>query len=162
MEQYIHALVLSDTHGNKGAIDAVLGQNRDVEYIFHLGDHIRDARYIDQNTRARVVCVKGNCDVGDAGNTEDTIVLMGQKILLAHGHLYKVKYSYDRLFYHARECAAAAALFGHTHRQYCEYEDGLWMVNPGSAGASHDGNICYATMLIGKMGVVPKLKTLKV
>ena len=48
MEQYIHALVLSDTHGNRSAIDAVLGQNRNVEYVFHLGDNIADARYIDQ------------------------------------------------------------------------------------------------------------------
>ena len=36
------------------------------------------------------------------GNTEDEIVLAGQKILLTHGHFYKVKYSYDRLFYHAK------------------------------------------------------------
>ena len=162
MEQYIHALVLSDTHGNRSAIDAVLGQNRNVEYIFHLGDNIADARYIDQNANAKVICVKGNCDAGDAGNTEDEIVLAGQKILLTHGHFYKVKYSYDRLFYHAKECGATAALFGHTHRQYCEYEDSLWLVNPGSAGASPDGTICYATLLIGRMGVVPKLRTLKI
>ena len=97
-----------------------------------------------------------------AGNTEDEIVLAGQKILLTHGHFYKVKYSYDRLFYHAKECGATAALFGHTHRQYCEYEDSLWLVNPGSAGASPDGTICYATLLIGRMGVVPKLRTLKI
>lgn len=161
MEQYIHALVLSDTHGNRSAIDTVLGKNPNMEYIFHLGDHIADARYIDQNVRARVICVKGNCDAGDVGNEEDEIVLAGQKILLTHGHPYKVKYSCDRLFYHAKECEAAAALFGHTHRQYCEYEDGLWLVNPGSAGASWDGNIYYATLLIGKMGVVPKLWTSK-
>ena len=159
MEQYIHALVLSDTHGNKGAVDRILQQNTDADYIFHLGDYIADARYIDRKTRAKVICVKGNYDFGDAGNTEDEITLMGNKLLLTHGHLYKVKYSYDRLFYHACEREVKAALFGHTHTPYCEFEEGVWLVNPGSAGASNDGLLHYATLLIGKVGVIPKLKT---
>lgn len=155
-----YVLVLSDTHGNRRAIDAVLCENRDVEYIFHLGDCISDARYIDQNTRAKVICVKGNCDAGSEGEEFTEVVVKGRKILLTHGHLYKVKYSYDRLFYKAKEQEVDAALFGHTHRQYCEYEDGIWMVNPGSAGGSEIDRVDYATLLIGKMGVIPKLKTL--
>ncbi|MEG0594409.1 MAG: metallophosphoesterase [Christensenella sp.] len=160
MEKYIHALVMGDTHGNKSAIDAVLRKCGEVEYIFHLGDNCSDARYIDMNCRAKLVFVKGNCDTGDAVDTLDEIVLMGQKILVTHGHLFQVKYSYDRLLYKAQESEAAAVLFGHTHKQYCEYCDGIWMVNPGSAGASSDGRISYALLLIGKMGVIPKLKCL--
>lgn len=158
--EYVHALVLSDTHGNKSAIDAVLQECGAVDYIFHLGDNSSDARYIDEKTRAKVVFVKGNCDMGDVGNEVDEIVLKGQKILLTHGHLFKVKYSYDRLYYKGLEAEAKAALFGHTHKPFCEYRDGLWLVNPGSAGDSFDGVVHYATLLIGEMGVVPKLRTL--
>ncbi|MEF9988185.1 MAG: metallophosphoesterase family protein, partial [Christensenella sp.] len=92
MEKYIHALVMGDTHGNKSAIDAVLRKCGEVEYIFHLGDNCSDARYIDMNCRAKLVFVKGNCDTGDAVDTLDEIVLMGQKILVTHGHLFQVKY----------------------------------------------------------------------
>ncbi len=158
---YIHALVMSDTHGNRSAIDAVLSECGPVDYIFHLGDNSSDARYIDQKSNAKVVGVKGNCDMGDSGNETDAVVLKGQKILLTHGHLFQVKYSYDRLFYKAQEEDAKAVLFGHTHRPFCEYNEGIWMVNPGSAGESFDGTVRYATLLIGEMGVVPKLRTLK-
>ncbi|MEA5002202.1 MAG: metallophosphoesterase [Christensenella sp.] len=158
MKEYIHALVLSDTHGNAAAVRSVLAANPEADYIFHLGDNVRDARLIEENTRARVVSVKGNCDPGEAANDFEEVVLQGQKIILTHGHLLKVKFSYDRAFYYAQEREAKAILFGHTHRQYCEYVDGIWMVNPGSAGDSPGGKAEYATLLIGEMGVVPKTK----
>ena len=158
MREYIHALVLSDTHGNSDAVKAVLAACPQAEYIFHLGDYVRDARYIDENTRARVFSVKGNCDMGEAANKFEEVVLAGQKIILTHGHLLKVKYSYERAFYYAQEHEAKAIIFGHTHRQYCEYIDGIWMINPGSAGESGSGGIEYATLLISDVGVVPKLK----
>ena len=158
MKKMVRALVLSDTHGNKGVIDRALRQFADFDYIFHLGDNISDARYIEQNTRAIVVAVKGNCDMGDAGNDTEQVVLCGQKIILTHGHLLKVKYSYDRAFYYAQEQGAKAILFGHTHQPYCKYEDGIWLVNPGSAGCSYDGIERAATLMIGEVGVIPKLR----
>lgn len=156
--EYVHALVLSDTHGNKSAIDAVLKDCSGMDYIFHLGDNISDARYIERKSCAKVICVKGNCDVGDHGDEVEKVVLKGQKILLTHGHQFKVKYSYDRIYYKALEEKVQAVLFGHTHKPFCEYREGIWMLNPGSAGESFDGIIHYATLLIGEMGVVPKLR----
>lgn len=158
MSKYVHALAISDTHGNRGAIKSVLLACPEAEYIFHLGDYVRDARYIDENTRAKVIFIKGNCDAGESANDFEEIVLKGQKIILTHGHRLKVKYSYDRALYYAQEHEASAILFGHTHRQYCEYAGGLWMLNPGSAGEAGSGEIEYATLLIGEMGVVPKLR----
>ena len=96
--------------------------------------------------------------MGEAANEFEEVVLAGQKIILTHGHLLKVKYSYERAFYYAQEHEAKAIIFGHTHRQYCEYIDGIWMINPGSAGESGSGGIEYATLLISDVGVVPKLK----
>ena len=156
--KYVHAFVISDTHGNREAMKKALAAQTGMEYVFHLGDYVRDAKWIEGKTRARVVYVKGNCDVGESANEFEEIVLMGQKIVLTHGHLLQVKYSYDRALYYAQEHGAKAILFGHTHHPYCEYVDGIWMVNPGSAGESPDGTIPYATLLIGEMGVIPKLQ----
>ncbi len=158
MREYVRALVLSDTHGNADAVKRVLAANPEADYVFHLGDNVRDARWIDENTRAKVICVSGNCDPGEAANEFEEVTLHTQKIILTHGHLLKVKFSYDRAFYYAQEHEAKAILFGHTHRQHCEYIDGIWMVNPGSAGESGGGDAEYATLLIGDMGIVPKLK----
>jgi len=158
VREYVHALVLSDTHGNAEAVKRVLDACPQAGYVFHLGDHVSDVRLIHENSRAHVVNVKGNCDPGEAVSEFEEVVIKGQKIILTHGHLLKVKFSYDRAFYYAQEHEAKAILFGHTHRQYCEYIDGIWMVNPGSAGESPGGEAEYATLLIGDMGIVPKLK----
>ena len=50
-----------------------------------------------------------------------------------------VKYSTDRLFYKAKEIGAQIALFGHTHCRYYAYEEGIHILNPGSAGQPRDG-----------------------
>ncbi len=160
MNNYVHALALSDTHGSRSVIDQILRQFPQMDYIFHLGDNVSDARYIDQNTRAKVVSVKGNCDTGDKTAEIEEIVIRGQKLILTHGHLLKVKYSYDRAFYYAQEHGAKAILFGHTHKPYCEYEQGIWLLNPGSAGCAYDGLVSVATLMIGEKGVIPKLRTL--
>ncbi|MEF9863912.1 MAG: YfcE family phosphodiesterase [Christensenellaceae bacterium] len=155
MAKYIKALVLSDTHGNKAAINQVLQKCGAVDYIFHLGDNASDIRAID--TTARVVCVKGNCDMGcDIPETEE-VVIKGHKIILTHGHRLHVKYSYDRVNYYAHEHEARILLFGHTHMPYLEYAEGIWLLNPGSTGESDE--ICYATFLVGDVGVIPKLES---
>ena len=158
-EKYAHVLVLSDTHGNREAVKRVLAACPEAEYIFHLGDNVRDAEWIDSHSRAKVTMVKGNCDPGAQKNDFEEVVLKGQRIILTHGHLLKVKYSLDRVFYYAQEKSAKAILFGHTHQGYCQYTEGIWLVNPGSAGDSADGMTHYATLLVGEMGVIPKLHT---
>lgn len=160
MEKMTHALVLSDTHHDLLSIDRILQKYPDVDYVFHLGDNVSDAEYIAKNTAARVVCVKGNCDYGDNAELYADVVIRGQKIILTHGHTLNVKYTMDRAYYYALEHEAKALLFGHTHVPYCEYQNGVWLVNPGSAGHSADGAIHYAFLQIGEIGVVPKLKKL--
>ena len=54
----------------------------------------------------------------------------------------------------AREAGARLLCFGHTHEALCEFENGLWIVNPGAAGSiarptyavavlEGDGAVCY-------------------
>lgn len=151
------ALALSDSHGDFSALGKALDRFGDVEYIFHLGDYASDAGYIAEHSRAKVLSVRGNCDfVSDAPYYTEAVI-RGQKIILTHGHKLGAKYSVDRLFYYAREHEAKAILFGHTHAPYCEYTEGIWLVNPGSVSEPRGGPPSAATLLIGAFGVVPKI-----
>lgn len=157
MPDSLRALAVSDSHGDREALKNLLDQFGDVEYIFHLGDYAGDADYIAASSRARVLRVRGNCDfISDAPYTEE-VTIRGQKIILTHGHKLGAKYSYDRLFYYAKERQAKAVLFGHTHVSLCEYMDGIWLVNPGSLSEPRSGPPSAARLLIGEFGVVPKI-----
>jgi predicted phosphodiesterase len=58
----------------------------------------------------------------------------GVKLFMTHGHIHRVKAGLGALVRDARSIGAQAVLFGHTHVAHCEYDDGLWIVNPGSCG----------------------------
>ena len=60
----------------------------------------------------------------------------GVMTYVTHGHNHHVKFSgTDFLVSEARKFGAKLALYGHTHRVDCRQEpDGLWILNPGSAG----------------------------
>ena len=128
-------LVLSDSHGQFSAMeDAVLRERPD--YIFHLGDHQRDARKLGKRfPDYPVISVPGNCDLPLP--TETLTVrqeLGGVSMLLTHGHAYGVKGGLLRMELAAQEAGVQVAAFGHTHVAYCQETNGLWMLNPGSIG----------------------------
>ena len=158
MDRMAKALVVSDTHGNRSSLNQIAREYADVEYLFHLGDYAMDAEYLaDELPHAKVISVKGNCDlIADAPEFEE-IVIGGNKIILTHGHTLNVKYSYDRVFFYAQEHEAKAILFGHTHVPCKEYKAGIWLVNPGSAGEETAGRCSVAMLLAGSAGIVPKI-----
>jgi putative phosphoesterase len=125
-------LVLSDSHGvMKYMRQAVLCEQPDQ--IIHLGDCLQDAEHLSEEFwEIPVLRLTGNCDYafpqcGTLIRTIDSITFF-----LTHGDRYSVKYGYQRAEYAAREAGAQVLLFGHTHVAYCEYIDGLWMMNPGA------------------------------
>lgn len=62
------------------------------------------------------------------------LTLDGVKFFLTHGHRYSVKYTLDALLNAAYFAGADMVLFGHTHRAMSETMQGLYVVNPGTAG----------------------------
>lgn len=162
MGKFKRALVVSDTHRNNDSLRQIASAFADVDYLFHLGDNVEDAVYLADNMRGvTVLNVKGNCDfMSDVPEFEE-VSLMGNKIVLTHGHTLKVKYSYDRALYYAREREAKAILFGHTHTAYTEYVQGVWLVNPGSAGEGRRTPMSVAMLVISEDGVVPKILKLE-
>ena len=58
--------------------------------------------------------------------------LGGKRLFFTHGHLYGVKTGLYRVCCAARERQADILLFGHTHQPLTDYDDGLYILNPGS------------------------------
>lgn len=128
-------LVVSDTHGDAYSLQRALDAQPNAEVIIHCGDGKGEFQYLkDRYHDKTVVGVCGNCDFGSTLPTTGTITVGGKTIFITHGHLFQAKLTYTNLVYAAREQKADILLFGHTHQAMTDYEDGLYMMNPGSCG----------------------------
>lgn len=129
-------LIFSDSHGELSNMEAAVEREK-PDYIFHLGDHDRDAEELAwKYPDVAVTAVCGNCD--DRGDSPVTrlIHLGGRRFFLCHGHTYGVKSGILRAAYAALEQQADVLLFGHTHTPYYEQtsDSGLILINPGTCG----------------------------
>ncbi len=126
-------LVVSDTHGDAYSLESVVRKHSSAEIIVHCGDGADEAAELKINHPEKlVVSVRGNCDFcTDAPNFE-AFSVEGKKIFVTHGHLYGVKGGLYTLSCAAREQGADIVLFGHTHNSLSIYDDGLYLLNPGS------------------------------
>jgi putative phosphoesterase len=135
MKKTVRAVAVSDTHGNHTSMDRIALAYSKADYLFHLGDNVRDALWLEKNMPdTRVFFVRGNCDPGSPAEDYEEVTIEGNKVILTHGHLLKAKFSYDRLYYYAEERGAKAILFGHTHAAYAENINGIWLINPRQCG----------------------------
>lgn len=130
--------VFSDTHGSaKGMLNAVREYRPDK--IIHLGDGNADLRKLESEfPEIPVHCVCGNCDRECPAPETLSVDLGGVTAFLTHGHLYSVRYRFDTLLYAAECSGAKIAMFGHTHRAGFDEIEGIYVLNPGTAGAGSD------------------------
>lgn len=129
-------LVVSDSHGDK---ESLVRAVRDTapDLILHLGDHYSDCRAVREAfPLIPLRAVRGNCDRPGGEAENDEFVVEGKRIFMTHGHLYGVKYQLGDLVNNAMLRGADILLFGHTHRACLTEQDGLYIMNPGSIGAS--------------------------
>lgn len=126
--------VFSDTHRSlTGAQRVILEEKPDL--ILHLGDLIRDAYKLqEQFPDIPLECVPGNCDLAPSGPATKLITVQGLTLMLTHGHEYRVKYEIQSLLNAAYFQSADMVLYGHTHRPVNDRVEGLYVVNPGTAG----------------------------
>ena len=147
-------VVISDSHGRTRRLDRVFADQPQAEAYLFLGDGLPDWAQMEKKyPERRLLAVAGNCDGGTTVPSVRTEEFGGVRILLTHGHIYKVKYDLGTLALAARERGAQVALFGHTHRALECQDRELLLVNPGSVGA--DGS--YAVLDIGRHGVLTSL-----
>ena len=128
-------LVLSDTHNRIPLYYQQIEMwCKEVECIFHLGDTVGDAKWLQRAFDVPVYCVRGNNDLDGTIPAEDTITLHGKKILYMHGHLRDVGYSLERLYKLVDENNLDYVFYGHTHIPKIEHYHGAVLLNPGSLG----------------------------
>ena len=130
-------LVLSDSHGATSPITNAIEKTNPDAVIF-LGDGVREVDRVSDLYDIPFYLVKGNCDFGDYEDMQ-LIELRGKRLFFCHGHKYGVKGGYGAIAQAARKYGADIALFGHTHSAYEHYEDGLYLLNPGSCAAPRGG-----------------------
>lgn len=127
-------LVLSDSHGEVARMYSAF-QEVHPDMVIHLGDCWEDARRLKQKLGdLPVECVPGNCDYIYEQEVRD-ILIEGKRVMICHGHTFRVKAGYLNLELAAKEREADVALFGHTHKVYYETSNGITYLNPGSIGA---------------------------
>lgn len=147
-------LVISDSHGDSLGIRKAVEQQPSAELVVFLGDGERDFDLC--HIEKPCIKVRGNCDWGSQLPAFVVTEEKGYTIYCTHGYAENVKYGDDILKMRARDCGAHIALYGHTHNPVTYYEDGLWIVNPGSL---RDGS--YAVVDITKSGVIPILMNVR-
>lgn len=125
--------IFSDSHGKKELVAKLYESVQADAYLF-CGDGLGDIHCIPE----KVYAVAGNCDWGSDLPDVQVLELGGRRILLTHGHRYRVKSDLYRLSLAAREEQAEVAVFGHTHIPARVQEEGLLMLNPGAlSGRPH-------------------------
>lgn len=130
------ACVFSDSHGLVGHMMSVIEMEK-PDFCFFLGDGERDlARLEKKFPNLPIYAVRGNCDFRTDLKKLIICNVEGVIIFATHGHLSNVKYEDDlrTLTYQAKEAGADIALFGHTHCQHLSENDGITLLNPGTAG----------------------------
>ncbi len=145
-------LVASDSHGN---IDNLMEnlKGRKFDFLFYLGDYVRDGIEIAKILDIPYKIVRGNGDWNVKGFADDEIFKLGdKKIFLTHGHKYNVSYSMDNIYYRAKELEADYVFFGHTHVPIIREMDNILFINPGSTRLprSRDRQASFAIVEIGE------------
>ena len=138
-------LVFSDSHDYCEKMIEITKQLKSktgtLDYIIHLGDLVRDAKYLQQKfPDIPVLYVYGNCDYTyDKREYEKEYELGGRRFFILHGHTRQVKYSLDSLKYIAEQKKYDMILYGHNHAPKEDYHNGTYIISPGSISRDRSG-----------------------
>ncbi len=151
-------MVISDTHQLYSYFEDFVLTQKDADMFIHLGDGEREYNLLLANhpeLASRFYYVKGNCDYGEYPLYTCIDVMPGHRIFATHGHRFQVKSSLNMLTQYARENGCDIALYGHTHVSQTTYENGVYILNPGSASCPRDGNApSYGLIDVSTAGVM--------
>lgn len=126
-------LVVSDSHGDFKTFNKLVQSQTKAEVVLFLGDGAEEFSDLKMLYPEKMfIGVKGNNDWGSSLPMYEERVIEGKKIFMTHGHAFGVKYGLTELESEGRKRGADIVLFGHTHQAYVKYENGMYMMNPGS------------------------------
>ena len=109
----------------------------------------------------RMLTVRGNNDWGCTAPDFDEVIVENTKIFFTHGHLFRVKYDLYTIACAAKSRKAKVLLFGHTHEPLIDYDDGLYLMNPGALCPSWGSSPGYGTVDITPAGILLNRVSLK-
>lgn len=149
-------VVISDSHRNFTVLHQLMELQKDsADLVLFLGDGEReldDIRSLYPNLT--IIGVAGNCDWGSLEPASRIVRAGKTKLFVTHGHTYGVKFSLEELKKAARAAGCRVVLYGHTHIPHTEYDDGLYVMNPGSIGAPREGGATYGVLEIAQNGIL--------
>ncbi len=149
-------VVISDSHKRSDIIEKILYAQPDAKAVFFLGDNagdIEDFQYIFPDKQFYIL--SGNCDYFSTYPSSNIATVFGKKIFYTHGHTLSVKHGTENLLKSAKQSGCDIALYGHTHISNILYEDGIYIVNPGSCSQAREGKQSYAVIDIESNGIMP-------
>lgn len=153
-------VVISDTHNSYSSMDKVKEMINTAEVLIHLGDNIKDVKYLTEDFHGEVYSVKGNCDFVECGLKEQVVEVRGKRFFITHGDRYGVKQGFTSIYFKGKELGVDGVLFGHTHQKIVSEENGLWIINPGSPALPKDGSRSIAFIEISdENGIYPYIRT---
>ncbi len=152
---FMRILVVSDTHGDYGALQRAILAQPHAEVVIHLGDGAEEAERAQAAfPEKRFLRLRGNCDWGSKLPAFLVEEFSGKRFYCTHGAAEEVKFGLYEAERRAREYKANVLLFGHTHTPLCEYDDGLYLLNPGSL---HGFGATYGFVDVTKAGIVTQI-----
>jgi uncharacterized protein len=122
--------VVSDTHGFFDPKLAALLAG--VEHILHGGDVGTPAVLNELENIAPTTAVLGNVDIG-LPLKETEFITLGTRRFLLH-HIVNPQMLDGSLAQRIQRDKPDVVVFGHTHKPFCEWINGVLFLNPGSAG----------------------------
>lgn len=129
----MRTIVISDIHGRTDLLRRILMREQKAEAVFFLGDGENDINRVKHEFPEKCFfMVRGNCDWGSNLDLTGTVTLEWAKFFYSHGHMHFVKHGDSDFVAAAFAANANVALYGHTHTPVNRYEDGLYILNPGS------------------------------
>ncbi len=129
-------LVFSDSHNYTNGMDKAIETHKDITHIIHLGDMADDVFYLN-SVYGKTHAIKSVCGNNDFLRNDSYFHIVQaeeHRIYITHGHREHVKMSLYELKSKAISSNCDICLFGHTHKQFYDFSDGLHILNPGSIG----------------------------
>ncbi len=149
-------VVISDTHRDFRTLRQIVEKHlEDANLFIHLGDGEQDVdQLLGLYPELPIEMVRGNCDFASFLPDTDIVFAGNVKIFICHGHTMNVKSSLEPLVSQARKNGCRIALYGHTHRGDTHYDEGIYVMNPGSPSQPRDGSASYGIIDITPGGIM--------
>lgn len=147
-------MIVSDTHKKHTNLMDMLEREKPIDLMIHLGDAEGYEDDIAQMAGCPLEIVAGNNDFFSNLEKEKELTIGKYHILITHGHYYYVSAGIEDIKREASGRGMDIVMFGHTHRPFIEYGDGIIAMNPGSVSyPRQEGRLpSYIMMLVDDNG----------